>query len=39
MKKVILLISLVMFIFKTSAAANNEKKFYDFTIESITGEQ
>ena len=27
-----------MFIFKTSAAANNEKKFYDFTIESITGE-
>ena len=38
MKKVIILISLVMFIFKTSAAANNEKKFYDFTIESITGE-
>ena len=27
-----------MFFFKTSATANYEKKFYDFTIESITGE-
>jgi glutathione peroxidase len=27
-----------MFLFKTSASANYEKKFYDFTIESITGE-
>ena len=27
-----------MFFFKTSASANYEKKFYDFTIESITGE-
>ena len=26
------------FFFKTSATANYEKKFYDFTIESITGE-
>ena len=27
-----------MFFFKTSATANYEKKFYDFSIESITGE-
>ena len=27
-----------MFFFKTSTSANYEKKFYDFTIESITGE-
>ncbi len=27
-----------MFIFKTSASANYEKKIYDFSIESITGE-
>ena len=27
-----------MFFFKTSATANYEKKFYDFNIESITGE-
>ena len=27
-----------MFFFKTSSTANYEKKFYDFTIESITGE-
>ena len=27
-----------MIFFKTSATANYEKKFYDFTIESITGE-
>ena len=28
-----------MFFFKTPATANYEKKFYDFSIESITGEQ
>ena len=38
MKKVIFLLSIVMFFFKTLAAANYEKKFYDFSIESITGE-
>ena len=27
-----------MFFFKSLATANYEKKFYDFTIESITGE-
>ena len=27
-----------MFFFKTSASANYDKKFYDFSIESITGE-
>ena len=27
-----------MFFFKTSATANYEKKIYDFSIESITGE-
>ena len=27
-----------MFLFKSSATANYEKKIYDFTIESITGE-
>ena len=39
MRKVIFLFSIVMFIFKSSATANYEKKFYDFSIESITGEQ
>ena len=38
MKKGILLLSLIMFFFKTSTSANYEKKFYDFSIESITGE-
>ena len=38
MKKVIFLLSIIMFFFKTSATANYEKKIYDFTIESITGE-
>ena len=38
MKKVIFLLSIVMFFFKTSATANYEKKIYDFSIESITGE-
>ena len=27
-----------MFLFKTSATANNDKMLYDFSIESITGE-
>ena len=38
MRKVIFLFTIFMFFFKTSATANYEKKFYDFTIESITGE-
>ena len=38
MRKVIFLFSIIMFFFKTSAIANYEKKFYDFSIESITGE-
>ena len=38
MKKVIFLLSIVMIFFKTSVTANYEKKFYDFSIESITGE-
>ena len=38
MKKVIILLSIFMFFFKSSATANYEKKIYDFTIESITGE-
>ena len=38
MRKVIFLLSLVMFFFKTSATANYEKKIDDFSIESITGE-
>ena len=38
MRKVILLLSLIMLFFKISASANYEKKFYDFSIESITGE-
>ena len=37
MRKVIFLLSIIMFFFKTSATANYEKKFYDFSIESITG--
>ena len=39
MRKVIFLLSIVMFFFKTSATANYEKKIYDFSIESITGEK
>ena len=39
MKKVIFLLSIVMFFFKTSAFANYEKKIYDFNIESISGEK
>ena len=38
MRKVIFLISIFMFIFKSLATANYEKRFYDFSIESITGE-
>ena len=38
MKKIIFLLSIIMFFFKTSATANYEKKFYDFSIENITGE-
>ena len=39
MKKVILLLFIIMFFFKNSATANYEKKFYDLSIESITGER
>ena len=39
MKKVIFLLSIIMFFFKTSATANYEKKFYDLSIERITGEK
>ena len=38
MRKIIFLLSIFMFFFKTSASANYEKKIYDFTIESIGGE-
>ena len=38
MKKVIILLSILMFFLKNSATANYEKKIYDFSIESITGE-
>ena len=38
MRKVIFLLSIVMFFSKTSATANYKKKIYDFSIESITGE-
>jgi glutathione peroxidase len=38
MKKLIILLSIIMFFFKTSVSANYEKKIYDLSIESITGE-
>ena len=38
MRKVIFLLSIFMFFFKTSTSANYEKKIYDFSIESIDGE-
>ena len=38
LRKVITILSIIMFFFKTSATANYEKKIYDFSIESITGE-
>ena len=37
-KKTIFLLTVIMFFFKNSVTANYEKKFYDFSIESITGE-
>ena len=39
MRKVIFLLSIFMFFFKTPVTANYEKKFYDFSIESIAGEE
>ena len=39
MRKIIFLFSIIMFLFKNSATANYEKKIYDFSIESITGEK
>ena len=39
MRKVIFLLSIIMFFFKTSAIANYQKIFFDFSIESITGEK
>ena len=38
MKKLIILLSIFMFFFKTSATSNYEEKIYEFSIESITGE-
>ena len=38
MRKLIFLLFIFMFFFKTSTNANYEKKIYDFSIESITGE-
>jgi glutathione peroxidase len=38
MRKLIFVITIFMFFFKTSTTANYEQKIYDFTIESITGE-
>ena len=38
MRKAIFLLSIIMFFFKTSAIANYQKIFFDFSIESITGE-
>ena len=38
MRKLIFALTIFMFFFKTSAIADYEKKIYDFTIESITGE-
>ena len=38
MRKVIFILSIIMFFFKTSVNANYEKKIYDFTIESISGD-
>ena len=37
-KRTILILTLFMFFFKNSVTASYEKKFYDFSIESITGE-
>ena len=39
MKKIVLIVfTIFMFFLKNTASANYEKKFYDFSIESITGE-
>ena len=38
MRKLLFVVSIFMFFFKTSTIANYEQKIYDFTIESITGE-
>ena len=38
MRKIIFLLTIIMFFFKTSATANYEKKIYDFSIKDITGE-
>ena len=37
-KRTIFILIVFMFFFKNSVTANYEKKFYDFSIESITGE-
>ena len=37
-KKIVLGLTLIIFFFKSSALANYEKVFYDFSIESISGE-
>jgi len=39
MRKLIFLLSIFMFFFKSSALANYEKKIYDISINSITGEK
>ena len=39
MKKVVFVLFIFMFFFKTPVTANYEKKFYDFSIESISGEK
>ena len=39
MKKIVLIVfTIFMFFLKNTASANYEKKFYDFSVESITGE-
>ena len=38
MRKIIFLLTIIMFFFKTSATANYEKKIYDFSIKDINGE-
>ena len=38
MRKIIFLLTIIMFFFKTPATANYEKKIYDFSIKDITGE-
>ena len=38
MRKIIFLLTIIMFFFKNSATANYEKKIYDFSIKDITGE-